>query len=161
METREWISGDQATGRLTIIPNGVILAGAIKNYNRDLDFIRDEMNLPITYDNDWNEAAQKILEIIKNETKDVIDNAQKIMERIEGKYYFTKRLLEPSIFLSLTDNWKTFGIRYVTDVRRRREIQNRLGRLILCEIAQSKRIKIASSTINITGFPPVHFEASS
>jgi small-conductance mechanosensitive channel len=158
METREWVSGDQVTGRLTIIPNGVILAGTIQNYTRDFDFIWDEMTIPITYDSDWNEAAQKILEIIKTETKGAIDNAQKTMERIEGKYYFTRRSLEPSIFLSLTDNWITFGIRYVTDVRSRRDLHNRIGRLILTEIAKSERIKIASATINVTGFPPIHLE---
>jgi small-conductance mechanosensitive channel len=155
METRGWVSADQVTGRLTIIPNGVILSGTIQNYTRDFDFIWDEMSLPITYDSDWNQATQKILEIIKRETKEVIDNAQKTMERIEGKYYFTRRSLEPSIFLSLTDNWITFSIRYVTDVRNRRELHNRIGRLILSEIAGSDKIKIASATINVTGFPPI------
>ena len=158
METREWVSGDQVTGRLTIIPNGFILTGTIQNYTRDFDFIWDEMTIPITYDSDWKEATQKILEIIKKETHDVINNAQKTMEKIEGKYYFTKRSLEPSIFLSLTDNWITFGIRYVTDVRSRRELHNRLGRLILEEIAQSEKIKIASTTLNVTGFPPIYFK---
>lgn len=158
METRNWVSGDQVTGRLTIIPNGVVLAGTIQNYTRDFDFIWDEMTIPVTYDSDWNEAAQKILEIIKTETRDVIVNAQKTMERIEGKYYFTRRSLEPSIFMSLTDNWITFGIRYVTDVRSRRDLHNRIGRLILSEIAKSPKIKIASTTLNITAFPPVHLE---
>ncbi len=158
METREWVSGDQVTGRLTIMPNGFILTGATQNYTRDFDFIWDEMTIPITYDSDWKEATQKILEIIKRETKDAINNAQKTMEKIEGKYYFTKRSLEPSIFLSLTDNWITFGIRYVTDVRSRRELHNRLGRLILEEIAQSEKIKIASTTLNVTGFPPIYFK---
>jgi len=158
METRNWVSGDQVTGRLTIIPNSVVLAGTIQNYTRDFDFIWDEMTIPITYDSDWNEAAQKILEIIKTETRDVIVNAQNTMERIEGKYYFTRRSLEPSIFMSLTDNWITFGIRYVTDVRSRRDLHNRIGRLILTEIAKSPKIKIASATINITGFPPIQLE---
>jgi len=116
------------------------------------------MTIPITYDSDWNEATKKILEIIKTETSEVIVNAQKTMEQIEGKYYFTRRSLEPSIFLSLTDNWITFGIRYVTDVRSRRDLHNRLGRLILAEIAKSEKIKIASATINITGFPPIQIE---
>lgn len=160
METRNWVSGDQVTGRLTIIPNGVTLAGTIQNYTRDFDFIWDEMTIPLTYDSDWNEAAKLITDIIKTETNEAIVNAQKTMERIEGKYYFTKRSLEPSIFLSLTDNWITFGIRYVTNVRSRRDLHNRIGRLILTEIAKSDRIKIASATMTITGFPPIHLEGS-
>jgi small-conductance mechanosensitive channel len=156
METREWVSGDQATGRLTIIPNGSVLAGVVQNYTRDFDFIWDELTIPITYDSDWKEATTKILDIVKKETASESENAQKIMEKIEGKYYFTKRSLEPAIFLTLTDNWITFGIRYVTEVRSRRTLHDRLSRIILVEIEKSDNIRIASSTINITGFPPVH-----
>ena len=90
--------------------------------------------------------AKTIIEIVKTETNDVVVKAQKTMEQIEGKYYFTKRSLEPSIFLSLTDNWITLGIRYVTYIRTRRDVHNRIGRLILTEIAKSERIKIASAT---------------
>lgn len=156
MEIKGWVSGDQVTGRLTLVPNGVVLAGTLQNYTRDFDFIWDEMTIPITYDSDWNEATTKILDIVKRETKDVSINALKIMEKIEGKYYFTKRSLEPAVFLTLTDNWITFGVRYVTDVRSRRVLHDRMGRMILSELAQSEKIKIASATINITGFPPVH-----
>ena len=158
METREWVSGDQVTGRLTIIPNGVVLTGTVHNYTRDFDFIWDEINMPLTYDSDWNQATQMILNIVKAQTAEVVDNAQKTMDRLEGKYYFTKRSLEPSIFLSLTDNWIQFSIRYVTDVRKRREIHNRIERFILTELSKNKNIKIASATLNITSFPPVNLK---
>ena len=156
METREWVSGDQATGRLTIVPNGGVLAGNLQNYTRDFDFIWDEITLPITYDSDWNEASNKILEIVRSETQTVSENAKSIMEKLEGKYYFTKRSLEPAIFITLTDNWVTFGIRYVTEVRSRRPLHDRLSRKILAEIEKYPKIKIASSTLNITSFPPLH-----
>ena len=158
METREWVSGDQVTGRLTTVPNGLVLNGTIQNYTRDFDFIWDEITVPITYDSDWKEASEKILEIVTKETIDVSENAQKIMEKIEGKYYFTKRSLQPAIFLTLTDNWITFGIRYVTEVRQRRILHDKLSRLILSEIENSQKIKIASATMNITGFPPIKLE---
>ncbi len=155
METREWVSGDQVTGRLATIPNGLVLNGTIQNYTKDFDFIWDEITVPITYDSDWKEGSNKILEIVTVETKSICENAQKKMEKIEGKYYFAKRSLEPAIFLTLTDNWITFGIRYVTEVRQRRVLHDKLSRLILAEIESSGKIKISSATINITGFPPV------
>lgn len=155
METREWVSGDQVTGRLTIMPNGGVLTGTIQNYTRDFDFIWDELTIPITYDSDWTEANTKILEILRTETRETVEKAEKIMTRLEGKYYFQKRSIEPSIFLTLTDNWISFGIRYVTEVRNRRALHDRLSRMILSELEKSDKIKIASSTINITGFPPI------
>jgi small-conductance mechanosensitive channel len=158
METREWVAGDQNTGRLTIIPNGGVLTGALQNYTRDFDFIWDEITLPITYDSDWNHAATMIIEIVKKETAHVGENSQRIMEKLEGKYYFTQRSLEPGIFISLTDNWITLGIRYVTEVRTRRSLHDRLSRILLTEIAKSENIKIASSTITITGFPSIQLK---
>jgi small-conductance mechanosensitive channel len=155
METREWVSGDQVTGRLTTVPNGLVLNGTAQNYTKDFDFIWDEITVPITYDSNWKEGANRILEIVTNETNNISENAKRTMERIEGKYYFTKRSLDPAIFLTLTDNWITFGIRYVADVRQRRVLHDKLSRLILGEIESSGQIKIASATINITGFPPV------
>jgi small-conductance mechanosensitive channel len=155
METREWVAGDQVTGRLTIVPNGAVLAGTIQNYTRDFDFIWDEISIPITYDSDWNEANTKILDIVKMETKQITENAEKRIVEMEGKYYFTKRSLEPAIFLTLTDNWITFDVRYITEVRQRRALHDKLSRMILAEIEKSEKIKIASATLNITEFPPV------
>lgn len=155
METREWVSGDQVTGRLTTVPNGLVLNGAVQNYTRDFDFIWDEITVPITYESDWKEDANRLLEIVTDETRSISENAQSIIEKIQGKYYFTKRSLEPAVFLTLTDNWITFGIRYVTEVRQRRILHDKLSRLILSEIENSEKIKIASTTMNITGFPPI------
>ncbi|NYT02004.1 MAG: mechanosensitive ion channel [Methanosarcinales archaeon] len=39
METNEWISGDQPTGRLSVIPNGQVLNSVVNNYTRDFNFI--------------------------------------------------------------------------------------------------------------------------
>lgn len=155
METREWVSGDQVTGRLTTVPNGLVLNGAVQNYTKDFDFIWDEITVPITYDSDWKEGANRLLEIVTDETRSISENVQRIIEKIQGKYYFTKRSLEPAVFLTLTDNWITFGIRYVTEVRQRRIFHDKLSRLILSEIKNSEKIKIASTTMNITGFPPI------
>jgi len=155
METREWVSGDQATGRLTVVPNGSVLSGVVQNYTRDFDFIWDELSIPITYDSDWNAANAIILDIIKRETKSILDNAEKNMSQIEDKYYLTARSLQPTIFLTLTDNWITLDIRYVAEVRQRRVLHDKLSRLILAEIERSERIKIASATIEITGVPSV------
>ena len=155
METREWVAGDQVTGRLTTVPNGVVLAGTIQNYTRDFEFIWDEITIPITYDSDWNVANAVILDVVKRETKQISENAAKRIVDIEGKYYFTKRSLEPVIFLTLTDNWITFAIRYMTEVRQRRVLHDKLSRLLLAEIEKHEKIKIASATLNITDFPPV------
>jgi small-conductance mechanosensitive channel len=140
------------------VPNGGVLTGTVQNYTRDFDFIWDELTIPITYDSDWMEAKSRILDIVKRETVGTVEKAEKIMSKLEGEYYFTKRSIEPSVFVTLTDNWISFGVRYVTEVRNRRLLHDLLSRAILEEIRKSEKVKIASSTINITGFPLIHFK---
>jgi len=155
MEIKEWVSGDQATGRLTIIPNGYVLSSVINNYTKDYNFIWDEIGIPITYDSDWKEAYTKILSIVRKDTENTTDQARKDISKLGEKYYLLKGDVEPAIFLTLTDNWINFNIRYVTEARERRLLRNKLSQMILDEIQKSDKIKIASTTINIIGFPEV------
>ena len=155
MEIGGWMSGDQATGRLTIIPNGFILAGSVNNYTKDHPFLWDDISIPITYDSDWRKAVAKILSIVRRETEEVGSEAEKSLSSLEEKYFLSRKVVEPAVFITLTDNWINFNIRYMTLARERRTIKNKLSRLILEEIETSDEIRLASTTIDIIGFPEV------
>ncbi len=101
-----------------------------------------------------------ILEIVKK-TTNVGENAQRIMKKLEGKYYFTQKSLEPAIYVSLTDNWIKLGVRYATEVRTRRALHDRISRLLLEKIEKSENVKIASATFTITGFPSINVKKES
>ena len=158
MEMKEWVAGDQATGRLSIIPNGMVLSSTINNYTKDNNFIWDELAIPITYDSDWKEAVTKILGIVKEGTGKIADQAEKEISGLGEKYYLFKRTVQPEIFFTLTDNWITFNIRYISDVRDRRTLQHTLSQTILTEIQNSENIKIASTTLDITSFPELEIK---
>ena len=150
LETRGWVDGDQATGRLTIIPNGGVLIKAVYNYTKDHNYLWDEITVPVTYDSDWKKAAETFLGIIRKETEEVTKAAAKELKKLEGKYYLTKRSMEPETYIKLTDNWITVTVRYVTEARSRRLLSNRINRLILEAIEAGGDIKVASSTIDVT-----------
>jgi len=150
MEIGEWVDGNQATGRLTTIPNSIVISGNVNNFTRDHNFIWDEITLPITYDSNWKKAHEQFCYIVKKETEQFAKQADKEINRLGEKYYLPKKPVEPVIFLSITDNYIKFNIRYVTDTRERRIIRDRISRLILEEIEKSKDIKIASETIDVS-----------
>jgi small-conductance mechanosensitive channel len=151
LEIQGWVSADQPTGRISIIPNEFALSGVVHNYTRDHNFVWDEISVPITYDSDWKEAAALFLSIVRREVGEMTEQADREIESIGEKYYLPKKVTEPGIFLTLTDNWVTFDIRYVAAVRERRLLHDRLSRLILEEVEASDRIHIASATQTITG----------
>ncbi len=155
LEIRQWVDGDQATGRLVIVPNSSIISGTVKNYTKDNDFIWDEVWVPITYGSDWKKASSILIDIAKRETKTTAQKAQKDISKIQEKYYISGRDVDPKVFLSLTDNWISLSLRYVADVRERRIIHAKLQKLILEKFEKSKNVKIASSTSEIVGFPEI------
>jgi small-conductance mechanosensitive channel len=77
MEIGEWVDGNQATGRLSFIPNSNVLSSNVNNFTKDHNFIWDEISLPITYDSDWKKAHEKIYKIIKKETEIIAVQADK------------------------------------------------------------------------------------
>jgi small-conductance mechanosensitive channel len=149
MEIGVWIDGNQATGRLSIIPNSNVLTNNINNFTKDHNFIWDEISLPITYDSDWKKASDIILNIVKKQTENIATQADKEITKLGEKYYLPKKPVDPVIFLTLTDNWINLNIRYVTETKERRVIRDTLSKLILSEIEKSKNITIASENIDV------------
>jgi small-conductance mechanosensitive channel len=101
LEIREWVDGDQATGRLTSIPNGYILSCPVDNYTKDHLYIWDEIKIPLTYESDWKTARALIIGIATRETQEDTLAMEKSLGRLEEKYYLDKkRAAAPDIYKS-------------------------------------------------------------
>jgi len=150
MEIRGWVSGDQPSGRLLIIPNGLFINHPFFNYTRDHSFIWDEISIPLTYGSDWRLAKDLVIGIVIKETASITMQADAEIERIGEKYYLPKKVVEPSAYITLTDNWITLDVRYVTDVRNRRILKSLLSELILAAIEKEDKITISSTTVTVT-----------
>jgi len=150
MELGEWSEKSQTTGRLTLIPNSFILSSNINNYTKDHNFLWDELSIPITYDSDWRKASESILKIVINETAENAEKADKEITRLGEKYYLPKKPVDPVVFITLTENWINLTVRYVTDTKNRRQLRDKINRLLLTIIEKSKDIKIASENIDVT-----------
>lgn len=155
LEIREWIKGDQATGRISMIPNGTVLSNVVNNYTKDHGFLWDEISIPITYDSDWKEVPKILKEIALKETDNNIDKAKRSISRLGERYYLSDRVVEPIVFMDCTDNWINFTLRYVVEVRGKRLLRSKFTHLILEAIEQNPNINIASSTIAITKVPDI------
>ncbi|MBU0527602.1 mechanosensitive ion channel family protein [Candidatus Micrarchaeota archaeon] len=158
MEIREWVDGDQATGRLNIVPNGLILTSVVNNYTKDNEFIWDEIMIPITYNSDWKAASNLMLDTVKKETETIIQKSNKEYSHLLEKYYLRKKPAEPGVFMKLTDNWIQLAVRYMTPARERRTLHNQLSKILLTKFEKSKKIKIASATYEIVGLPQIRLK---
>ncbi len=153
LETRGWVRGDQATGRLIIVPNKAVISGNTCNYTKDHSYLWDELTFPIAYDSDWRKAINIMMDIVKRETIEFTENADRDMEKVGERYYIPRVDVEPGVFVQITDNWIECNLRYIAPIRRRRALSNRIQRRVLEAIEDSDDVRIASSNIEITKFP--------
>ncbi|MDN7025729.1 mechanosensitive ion channel [Methanoculleus sp. FWC-SCC1] len=138
------VMGEQPTGRIVTIPNGAVLTSEVTNFTKDHDFIWDEISIPITYDSDWESAIETLIAIVDAETREITDRAEDEIEELGDRYYLPRKVVEPSVYLTLTESWITFDIRYVTDARMVRLTRDDLTRKILRAIEQTDDITIAA-----------------
>lgn len=150
LELREWVDGDQTTGRIAQIPNGQVLSNSVQNYNKDHNFLWEEISLPITYESNWKKAIEIIHSIVLQETSRATTQAEQEVSRLEERYYVSKRNIEPAIFIKPTDNWIMLRLRYVVEVRERRLVNNVIYKKVLEKIQEEETISIASETLIIT-----------
>jgi small-conductance mechanosensitive channel len=149
LELRGWVEGDQATGRLTIIPNGKVISNAVNNFTKDHSFLWDEIEVPVTYSTDWRRAIAILASIAQQETGNVTSIAEKEISGIGERYYLPRRDIEPAVYATITDNWINLSLRYVTYVKERRIMRAKLNRMIL-EAFSKEHIEISSTTQTVT-----------
>jgi len=149
LEIRNWVDGDQPTGRLSIIPNGKVSRAVIHNYTKDHEFIWDEIVIPITYTSDWQDAIKRIKTILIEKQAHLSKRAEKQIKDLSKRYYIENHVIEPNVFIKLTDNWIELHIRYITDTTTRRTMKSDVSMEILIEIQKSESISVASETMRI------------
>jgi len=158
LELREWVDGDQATGRLVMVPNGHLLSGNVYNYTKDNNFLWDEIVVPVPYDSDWRRVSEAVQSLVERETAKVMELASDELSSMMGKYYLTAREVRPKVYLALTSNYLELHVRFICMTRERRETSSELSRMILQEM-ERMGVRVGSTTVEITKFP-LHQERS-
>ncbi len=147
METRGWVGGDQASGRIVMATNAKVLTDDIFNYTKDHSFLWDEINIHLTYDSNWSSIIDPIHRITLKEVAVMTEKASSEIERIGEKYYLPKKDVQPMVYVNFDSSWINLHVRFVTEARSRRLISDSIHRKILKEVSEHKDIKIAQSQI--------------
>lgn len=158
LEIREWVQGDQATGRITHVPNGYILSGVLKNYTKDHNFLWDEISITVTGDSDWKHGMQLMVETASAITEEFSKEAKKSLSHLEKRYYLEDRKLEPNAYLGVSPDGHLLSVRYVVAVRERRRIHTELLGAIMEAFEAEPSIAVAPKTFASVEFPKVSKE---
>jgi len=156
MEIGQWVSSDNYSGRIVKLSNAFVFKGPIYNYSQDFPFIWDEFNLPIRYGSDIELAKTIIIKIASETLSDYTKNSKSQWHDVVNKYYIEDAMVEPTLAISLTDNWIQFNIRYIVDYKKRRSTKHLLNDKIREEIENTEgKIILASTTLEVIKIPEI------
>lgn len=154
MEIGEWVDSDNYSGRIVKLSNAFVFRGPVYNYSRDFPFIWDELNLPIRYGSDVEAAKKIVLEIAREILSDFVRASLKQWKSVVGRYYIEDAMVEPTLAISLTDNWIRFNLRYIVDYKKRRHTANLLNERIREAVEKTGgRVQFASATFEVVRIP--------
>jgi small-conductance mechanosensitive channel len=146
LEVGNWVQGDQSTGRIIHIPNGIVFVHAQANYSKGFQYIWNEIPVLITFESNW-ELTRTILEnIINKRAEHLTKTVEKQIKEATKKYLITYMHLTPVVYTSVKDSGILLTIRYLCDVRKRRTSEHDIWEDILKEFAKNKDIEFAYPT---------------
>jgi len=161
MEIGQWVTSDNYTGRIVKLSNAFVFKGPIYNYSQDFPFIWDEFNLPIKYGSDIELAKSIVIKIASNVLSDYTSNSKSQWKEVVNKYYIEDAQVDPTLAITLTDNWIQFNLRYIVDYRKRRSTKHILNDEIHKEVEQTKgKVTIASSTLELIKIPDLKIDVT-
>ena len=119
MEIGQWVSSDNYSGRIVKLSNAFVFKGAIYNYSQDFPFIWDEINLPIKYGSDIELAKSLVIDIASKALAEHTASSKTQWKEIVNKYYIEDAQIDPTLAITLTDNWIQFNLRFIVDYKKR------------------------------------------
>jgi small-conductance mechanosensitive channel len=156
MEIGQWVSSDNYTGRIVKLSNAFVFKGPIYNYSQDFPFIWDEFNLPIKYGSDIELAKSLVIDIASKTLSEFTTNSKTQWKDIVNKYYIEDAMVDPTLAITLTDNWIQFNLRYIVDYKKRRFTKHELNDSIRKAFeATNGKVILASTTIELVKIPEI------
>lgn len=146
MEVGNWVEGDQITGRLAHVPNGVIFTDTVANYTEGFDQIWEEIGLTVTFESDWKRGEQLLRDAIRSSVPEAKDAAREGIWEIARDYRINVDGLESDIFIRVDDHGVTLIGRYLVDARQRRVVKSALWRTILDSVSSEPTVSFAYPT---------------
>jgi small-conductance mechanosensitive channel len=153
MEVGEWVKADQYTGRVVNVANRAVWTHPVYNFTQHWGYLWDEITLPISYESDWQCAAEFMLESGQKYTAELQEDAEARLAKMINRYPLKDTKVEPTLYIAMTDNWIEVTLRFLVDAQVRRPVKARLHRELLQYFQAEENITVASTTIEIVGFP--------
>ncbi|MCB0698422.1 MAG: mechanosensitive ion channel family protein [Chitinophagales bacterium] len=159
MEIGEWVTSDNYSGRIVKLSNAFVFKGPIYNYSQDFPFVWDELDIPVRYESDVELAKSIMIKVAQEVLSEYVQQSITNWQEVVNKYYIEDANVQPTLAITMTDNWMRFNLRYIVDYKKRRTTKHLLNERIGAEVLKTNgAVKIASATIEVVRIPDIRVE---
>ncbi len=156
MEIGQWVTSDNYSGRIVKLSNAFVFKGPVYNYSKDFPFIWDEIDIVIRYNSDMEMAKEIMISTASENLSEYTTASKKQWSEVVNKFYIEHAVLDPTLAITLTDNWIKFNLRYIVDYKKRRVTQHLLHDAIHKKIkATNGLVQLASTTVEVIKIPEI------
>ena len=160
MEIGQWVSSDNYTGRIVKLSNAFVFKGPIYNYSQDFPFVWDEINIPIRYGSDLDLTKNIIISVAQENLSEYVKSSIADWKAVVEKYYIEDAQVNPTLAITLTDNWLQCNLRYIVDYKKRRYTKHLLNEEIGKRIKETNgKVELASATFEIVNIPTLNLNS--
>lgn len=136
-------NGEQSTGKIIKVPNGLVLTLPVSNYTKRFPYIWHELPVAISQDSNWQKAKEILLAVGNQHTEAIQAEAQKAMKRIPRDELIVLGKLTPIVYLRQKIDHPVgllLQLRFLCPPRQRRDIQQRMLEAILTQFVEHEDI---------------------
>lgn len=143
-EIGEWLKGEDFTGRVVLVPNGVVFDGPLYNYTRDAPYIWDEVVNLVTYESDIEVAKEHMLESAKEVVAQTMSRYYERYRRRLAIHDLDEFLLrEPKLRMQLADSGVNVSVLYWCPAEFRRTIKSQIVERVWKRFMEDPKVGIA------------------
>ncbi len=154
MEIGEWVKSDNYSGRIVKISNAFVFKGPVYNYSQNFPFVWDEITIPIRYQSDIELVKTIVIETATIYLSEYANQAREEWKHVVNKYYIENAEINPTLAITLNDNWVELNLRFIVDYKKRRATKSLLNEEIKKRVHSTNgKVEFASATFEIVSIP--------
>lgn len=146
LEIGNWIQSDQSTGRVIHIPNGRLWVEPVANYTRGFPYLWNEIDVVITFESNWRLAKELLLTVAERHGHELSGAAEQEVLTQSRRFMIFYSTLAPTVYTKATERGVMLTIRYLCEVRRRRDTEQAIWEGVLTAFAGEPDIDFAYPT---------------
>ncbi len=150
MQLGDGVTGPrQTTGRLVLVPNKFVFTNPLINESLVFDYIWREIPVVVTFESDWQRAKLILSEIVRRHTDHLAPHAEAQTRAAVTQYMVAQGSFEPRVFTRAVNHGIELTMRFLSEIRRPREMEEAIWEDVLRAFEAEPRIDLAYPTSRV------------